>query len=229
MSLAKRIIATILVRDGQQVVSRQFDPWRTVGHPEQAVRVHNARNVDEIIILDIGAGEAGPDFEQCERLTEQAFMPVTYGGGVRGLDDVRGLLRAGADKVAVGAAKEFPGIKAAADVLGRQAIVGVHVYRTDQCGGIYRPILRNVGEVLVLHPRLDGMMGGYGLGAIEYMREEFDGPVVAGSGCGTYEHMHEALDAGADAVAAGAMWVFRDATPRGAAEYLARRGWEVRT
>src|SRR3990167_7016102 len=101
--LAHRIVPVLLHRGHQLVKGKQFDSWRSVGHVLQAARIHAARSVDDLCVLDIGATPEGrgPDFELGREICEGNFCPVTVGGGVRSVDDVDKLLRAGADKVAM--------------------------------------------------------------------------------------------------------------------------------
>lgn len=245
--LAVRIIPTLLKRGDSLVKGQRFNAWRSVGHVEQAARIYQAREVDELCILDIAATPEGkgPDLAAIERLTEQCFMPITVGGGVRTLEDVRALLRAGADKVAIctAAIENPPLIPACRDHFGSQAIVAaidVHKwtaakvcakYRTDipavrfamQCA------LHGAGEILLTSIDREGTMQGYDLDLIKAVSEAVDVPVIANGGCGLYEHMVEAVKAGASAVAAGAMFQFTEQTPAGAARYLAQHGIEART
>ena len=104
--LAKRIIPTLLKRGRNLVKGQQFKSWRVVGHALQSVRTHNARGVDELIFLDIGATPEGrgPDFDLVAELTQDCFSPITVGGGVKSVADVKRLLAAGADKVSIGTA-----------------------------------------------------------------------------------------------------------------------------
>lgn len=236
MSLANRIIPTMLVLDGQLVVSRQFKPWRIVGHPEQAVRVNNARNVDELILLDIGTYDDGPNLGMIGRLAEQAFMPITVGGRVRDTEDVAAMLAAGADKVAIGRLlRERPAeVERCALRFGSQALVGIVTDPTIFQSGVLaeaqaaQAVDAGVGEILLQSISRDGMLEGYELPAIEVVCQAVDVPVIASSGCGGYWHMDQALCAGASAVAAGAMFHYTGSTPSGAADYLGERGWTVR-
>src|SRR3954463_14853015 len=101
--LKTRVMPTLLHKDVGLVKGVRFDSWRRVGSAMQAVKVYNLREVDELVFLDIRATVAGrgPDFETVDELADECFMPLTVGGGVRGVDDVRRLLRVGADKVAI--------------------------------------------------------------------------------------------------------------------------------
>lgn len=246
MPLARRIIPVILARGQQAVKGKGFDSWRSVGQLRQAIRVYEMRNVDEVILLDIAATPAGrgPNIDFVRDFAGEFFCPVTVGGGVTTTDHFRGLLAAGADKVAINtAAIETPDlISAAANKFGAQAVVvSIDVrdgYVQTHCGtrrtGL-RPVewVREVerlgaGEILLNAVERDGTLQSYDLALVHDVASAVGIPVIACGGAGTYQHMKEGLDAGAHAVAAGAMWHFTDATPRGAAEYLGRHGYPTR-
>jgi cyclase len=242
MSLATRVIPVLLKRGNSLVKGKRFDSWRSVGHPLTAARIHSARGVDELIVLDIGATPEGrgPDLEMVEKLTDSAFMPVTVGGGVRTLQDVRDLLNAGADKVAICTHTEV--ISQAAAKFGNQALcVGIDVlgkHVVQRCGR--RSIIwrarqwarmmeqAGAGEILLQRVERDGMMEGYDLDLIRTVSDAVNIPVVASCGCGAYSDMVDAVRAGASAVAAGAFFQFQHATPKGASEYLDAHGIEAR-
>lgn len=234
MTLAKRVIPVMLVKGQALVKGTKFNPWRSIGHAAQAARVHARRGVDELCILDVAATAEGrgPDLELVKQLSEDCYVPITVGGGVKTLHDIDALLRAGADKVAIGAGKSLEFIRSAADRFGRQAIVVVvdaglaHEKLPHVAAEMYAAW--GAGEILLQCVERDGMMQGYDLDLIRAVTAAVDVPVIASCGAGTYEHMHEALQAGADAVAAGAMWCFTDQTPKGAAQYLKAKGWEMR-
>lgn len=248
MSLAHRIIPTLLCRGRQLVKGQGFNSWRSVGLVAQAVRIHQARQVDELVLLDVSATAEGrgPDLALIEELADSCFMPLTVGGGIKTVNDVRALLRAGADKVVIGtAAIEQPGfIREVSDVFGAQAVVvsvdaraGEHaVYR--RCGTRTLPFTPAVwaavceeagaGEILLQSIDRDGTMQGYDLGLIAEVARAVSIPVIASGGCKDYDDMRAALNAGASAVAAGALFQFTDATPRGAAQHLDKAGIRVR-
>lgn len=241
--LAHRIIPTLLKRGDSLVKGVAFDSWRVVGHVEQAARIHQARGVDELCILDITATreKRDPDLEAIERLTAGCFMPITVGGGVRTLEHVRGLLNAGADKIVIRTAGNGL-IREAANIVGCQAIVAaIDVTTLDHNPMECSPKLLDVvtdaalraqdagaGEILLTRCEREGRMAGYDLPLINRIAQAVDVPVIAHGGCGTYHHMLEAIKAGASAVAAGSMFQFTDQTPRGAAQYLHQHGIEVR-
>lgn len=249
MPLAHRIIPTILVRGRQLVKGIAFDSWRSVGIATQAARIHSMRGVDELVILDISATREGrgPDLGMIEELSETCFMPLAVGGGVRGIDDAQALLRAGADKVVVGSGGPEV-IHQITKRVGQQAVVASVDYKgsfdegalpraythngtrdVDSLPGrLFEVGLAGAGEILLTAIELEGTMRGYDICPIYASSRTINVPLIASGGCGEYRHMLEAIQAGANAVAAGAMFQFTDYTPRGAAEYLHVAGVEVR-
>lgn len=246
VTLASRIIPVILARGQQAVKGRGFDSWRSVGQLRQAIRVYEMRQVDEVCLLDIAATPncKEPDFAFVREFAGEFFSPVCVGGGVKTIEHFQGLLANGADKVAVcTAAVERPQlIDEAARKFGRQAVV-VSIDVKDgsvatHCGrvntgldpGFFAKEMedRGAGEILLNCVERDGTLQGYDLELIQDVASIVNIPVVACGGAGTYEHLKQALDAGAHAVAAGAMWSFTDQTPAGAADYLAAQGVPVR-
>ncbi len=231
MGLSKRVIPQLLCRGRQLIKGKQFRSWRSVGVAAQAVRIFQQRSVDELILLDIGATPEGrgPDLSLIEELSEVCFMPLTVGGGIRGVAEAREVLRAGADKVAVGAGGTGA-IRSIADAFGSQAVIGIMDYKEGHGHPWLADMLERsgAGEVLLQCIDREGMMGGYDVASIQAVSEAVGVPVIASGGCGEYEHMRLALAAGADAVAAGAFFQFTDSTPKGAARYLHSKGVEVR-
>lgn len=246
--LAVRIIPVLLCRGNSLYKGKQFDSWRSVGNAMQSMKTHQKRGVDELILLDIDATPKGrrPNFSMVEELSEPCFSPITIGGGVKTLADIKGLLDAGADKVAIGTAcmDDPEMIKAATDKYGSQAIVGVvdvkdgHV--VTKCGKRFHYNVNpvdyaselcdmGVGEILLNSVDRDGMMDGYDTMLIKYVSASVNVPVIALGGCGEPKHMKEAIESGASAVAAGAMFQFTDCTPKSCASYLANFGIPTRT
>jgi len=224
----------------------RFEGWRQVGHVQQAARVHAARGVDELLILDIDATPRGTgvDTEAIQALTAACFMPLAVGGGVRSLEDVRALLNAGADRVVIGtAAIEDPFlVQQISRVVGSQAVSVAIDHKAGRvytrCGKHdtgYSPATvaivmqaMGAGEIILTSIEREGTMTGYDTATLADVACHLSVPLVAHGGAGTYAHMLEAMRAGANAVAAGAMFQFTDATPRGAAQFLQREGIEVR-
>lgn len=232
--LAKRIIPTMLVRGRTLVKGERFNGWRSIGHAAQAARIHAARGVDELCILDIAATaeNRGPDLDLVRELSEGCFIPITVGGGVKTIHDIDALLRAGADKVCIGTRKDI--IPAASDRFGKQAIVASLDYDGGPRGAYWSHLeavrleAMGAGEILLQNRNFDGTMQGYDLLTIALVSRAVSIPVIASGGCSGYPDMLAAFKAGVDACAAGALFAFTDDTPKGAAQYLKAQGLEVR-
>lgn len=225
---------------------RGFDSWRSVGLVTQAIQIHATRGVDEVCLLDVAATAEGrgPDLELVRELSDFLFAPLSVGGGIRSIGDVRELLRAGADKVVIGTHYEL--IEPAARIVGSQALVAsLDVRGSGPRGRVYTRsgsfetepepvswalalVQAGAGEILLQSIERDGTGVGYDLPLIAAVSQAVSIPVIASGGAGTYEHMRQAIEAGAAAVAAGALFQFQDATPRAAALFLAQQGIEVR-
>lgn len=237
MSLAVRIIPTLLHRGSSLVKGKQFSGDRVVGHALQAARIHASRGVDELCLLNIGATPAGqgPDFNMVRELCKDSFTPIAVGGGIRTLEDVALLFEAGADKVVVRDALEV--VDKIAARYGCQALISSIDYSTENRGQLMRDKVESAaehharwgaGEILLTDMDREGMMQGYDLEMIERVSKAVSIPVIAHGGCGKPEHMLQAIQAGASAVAAGSMFLFEDITPSDCAKYLAEHGVEVR-
>jgi imidazole glycerol-phosphate synthase subunit HisF len=229
--LSKRIIPQLLCRGRKLIKGKQFQSWRSVGVAAQAVRIFQKRGVDELMLLDIGATPEGrsPDLGLIKELSEVCFMPLTVGGGIKTLADARAVLRAGADKVAIGAGG-FKAIREISDSLGNQAVIGIMDYKEWQCSMWIAEMMQSAGagEIMLQCIDREGMMEGYDVKTIARVSKYVDIPLIAAGGCGTYDHMLAAIEAGADAVAAGSIFQFTDSTPRGAAQFLQQHNVEVR-
>ena len=224
MGLSVRIIPVLLRRGNSLVKGRRFESWRSVGHPLQAARIHASRGVDELMILDLGS--ESPDHKMIDMLTQDSFTPITVGGGIKSISDIQNLLRAGADKVCV---KSKQVIKESSVVFGKQAIcASLEVRDQDAVAEAKQLEEIGAGEILLQSVERDGMMEGYDIDLVRNVSHAVNIPIIASCGCGTYEHMLEAIHAGASAVAAGAMFQFTENTPLGAAKYLAEHGIESR-
>lgn len=248
--LAARIIPQLLCRGTQLVKGQRFDAWRAIGTAIQGVKVHQLREVDEIVLLDIGATPEGrsPDLRMISQMADMCFSPLTVGGGVKSVEDVKKLLDHGADKVLVNTAAVYNPllIEDIAERFGSSTVVaGIDVvprrgwwYVVTECGKKSQLIevhewARSVeylgaGEILVQSVDREGTMQGYDLDLIRIVSKCVDIPVVAGGGCSGPEDMRQALAAGASGVSAGALFAFSDMTPRVCAQYLHECGVEVR-
>lgn len=236
--LVARVIPVMLCKGRQLVKGKRFVNDRVVGHALQAARIHAARGVDELLILDVSATAEGRtvDLGMIEELTDGIFVPVTVGGGIRTLEQIKALLRAGADKVLIGDAayRDATFIEDAAAMFGSQAIVVTvdhQARKADRAECIWRTqyfASIGAGEILLNNMDRDGTMQGYDIDLIREVTAAVSVPVIVCGGCCDYADMQAAIEAGASAVGVGALFQFEDATPREAAEHLKAKGIEVR-
>ena len=249
--LKTRIIPTLLYRDFGLVKGIGFDSKRAIGSPLQAIKVYELRDVDELVFLDVRASieGRGPDFALIDDLADECFMPFTVGGGVRTVDDVRGLLRVGADKVSINTALiERPGlVNEAAGQFGSKCIVASIDTRTRADGAttvwthagtvdtgldpeeLAQRVERDgAGEILLTSADADGTLAGYDLTTVARVSAAVRIPVIASGGAGRPEDFVAALDAGASAVAAAAMFHFTEQTPLEARRHIGAAGYPIR-
>ena len=254
----QRLIPTLLLKDGRLVKTVQFQipkqGLRThVGDPVKAPMVYDAQLADELVLLDIHATCEGRTVANLCRaiqaISGRIFMPLTAGGGVRSTEDVRSLLKAGADKVVINsAAVSNPKlISEAAMLFGNQCVViAIDVRRRSD--GSYEVVTESAtkatgmdvvawakqaekfwaGELLLTSIDRDGTMQGYDKELIEQVSQAVNIPVIASGGAGSLEDLLEGLQAGASAVAAASLFHFRDISPIKAKAFLQRSGLAVR-
>ncbi len=253
MSLAKRIIPCLDVKDGRVVKGIQFVGLRDAGDPvEQAVR-YDAERADELCFLDITASHEGRQamLDVIRRTADSVFIPFTVGGGIRSIDDFNAILGAGADKVAVNtAALDDPDlVQRTADHFGSQCVVvaidarrrtgpepwwEVYTHGGRRATGIdaiewcRRAEALGAGEILLTSMDRDGTRDGYDLPLLNAVAAEVRIPVIASGGAGALEHLDAALAAGAHAVLAASIFHFGEFTLAEARRYLAARGHPVR-
>ncbi len=249
--LAKRIIPCLDVKDGRVVKGVRFVDLRDAGDPVEAAIAYDAQGADELVFLDITASHEARDImlDVVKRTAEGIYMPLTVGGGIRSVDDVRRLLRAGADKVSLNtAALARPEvIREAAERFGSQCIVvAIDARREDEHWDVYTHGGRNpagrdavawaqeavalgAGEILLTSMDRDGTKDGYDLELTRAVSDAVTVPVIASGGAGTLEHFHEALvDGRADAALAASLFHFGIHTIAETKRYLAERGVQVR-
>lgn len=250
--LKVRIIPTLLWKDLGLVKGIGFQSWRRVGTVLPAIKVYNARDVDELILVDITASLAmtTPDTDSIADFSQECFVPLTVGGGVTTVGQTTALLRAGADKISVNtAAYARPAvIDDISTRFGSQCVVAsIDVGRGAD--GAYRcrshagtrdtnrhPVEwarelagRGAGEILLTSIERDGTLQGYDLDLIASVTGAVDIPVIASGGAGSYLDMVAAvLQGGASAVAAASMFHFTEQTPAGARQALMDAGIPVR-
>ena len=251
--LTKRIIPCLDVKDGRVVKGVSFVSLRDAGDPVEVAAAYDREGADELCFLDITASHENRKtiIDVVERTAACVFMPVTVGGGVRTLDDVRGLLNAGADKVSINtAAVERPEfVKEAALRFGTQCIVvAIDAKRMSDEGrwdvfthGGRRPTGLDAvewakrmeeygaGEILLTSMDQDGRQSGYDLGLTAAVSDRASIPVIASGGVGTLEHLYDGFKKGkADAVLAASIFHFKTFTIPQAKAYLKERGIPVR-
>lgn len=249
--LKVRVIPTLLWKNLGLVKGRGFDSWRRVGAVLPAIKVYNMRDVDELVVVDITANQEDrpPDHESVADFSSHCFVPLTVGGGIRRIDEIAALLRAGADKISLNsAAFDDPDlVTAGANRFGSQCIVASVDVRRGDDGGLVcishsgtvatsrHPVEwareladRGAGEILLTSTERDGMMEGYDLDLLAAVAAAVPIPVIASGGAGTYQHLVEAVQAGASAVAAASMFHFTEQTPAEAKKALAAAGFPVR-
>lgn len=249
--LKVRVIPTLLWKSFGLVKGVGFDSWRRVGPVLPAIRVYNQREVDELVLVDITLHDTqdDPDFESLADFGRDCFVPLTVGGGITDIEQVRRLLRAGADKVAVNTAT-YATPELVSDIAARfgvQCVVASIDVRAEDSGWrcysnagrtpTGRDVVewareledRGAGEILVTSIERDGAMIGYDLGLVEAVASAVNIPVIASGGAGNYQHMVDAVvQAGASAVAAASMFHFTEHTPAGAKAALAQAGIPIR-
>ncbi len=243
---------TLLFKDVGLVKGVGFDGWRRVGGVMQSIKVYNMREVDELVFVDITATQEGrrPDFETVDEIADECFMPLTVGGGIATVEDVRRLLQVGADKVAINTAAVFAPelVNEVARTFGSQcAVISIDARRHEdgrfevftnsgtRATGLdpaehAREVERlGAGEILLTSIDRDGTMDGYDIELVRRVVDAVSIPVIASGGAGSYADMATALLEGrASAVAAASIFHFTQQTPLEAKHYLHDRGIPVR-
>lgn len=252
--LAKRIIPCLDVAEGRVVKGVQFLGLRDAGDPVEAARRYDEEGADEIVFLDIQASTDNREtmLDVVRRTAEQVFMPLTVGGGIRTIEDIRRLLKAGADKVSINtpAIQNPDFVNEAAKRFGSQCIVvaidakrvnGGYIVKSHggREGGrptALEPVAwarevaeRGAGEILLTCMDRDGTKEGYDIGLTRAVADAVGVPVIASGGAGNLEHLRAALVEGrADAALAASIFHFQEYTIAEAKAYLASRGVHVR-
>ncbi len=251
MSLAKRVIPCLDVTAGRVVKGVNFVELRDAGDPVEIASRYDEQGADELTFLDITASSDARDIilHVIEAVASRVFIPLTVGGGVRKVDDVRRLLNAGADKVSINtAAVENPDlVSEASGKVGNQCIVvAIDAKRRADGWEVYthggrRPtgldVIRwarrmesaGAGEILLTSMDRDGTRNGFDLDLTRAVSDAVGVPVIASGGVGTLEHLAEGVLSGhADAVLAASIFHFGEHTIRQAKEHMRGRGVEVR-
>jgi len=249
--LAKRIIPCLDVKSGRVVKGVKFLELQDAGDPVEIARVYDREGADELCFLDITASHEnrGIILDVVARTAEQVFMPLTVGGGINKVDEIRKLLKAGADKVSIntGAVNRPDFVREAAEMFGSQCVVvaidakrigdhwevfthgGRHPTGIDACEWAERMESYGAGEILLTSMDRDGTKTGYDLELTRTISERVAIPVIASGGVGTLEHIYEGLTQGnASAALAASIFHFREHTIAECKNYLQHRGVVVR-
>lgn len=248
----KRIIPCLDVKDGRVVKGTNFVQLRDAGDPVELAGIYDKEIADELVFLDITASheERNTMVQVVENTASQVFIPFTVGGGIRTVEDIRRMLKAGADKVSLNtAAIKNPGlIEEGAKRFGSQCIVlavdarqtGPDAWEVFINGGrtptgidalewVKQAVALGAGEILLTSMNKDGTKDGYDIALTRAVSLAVDVPVIASGGAGELEHFYEVLTAGrADAVLAASVFHYGQFTVRQVKEYLKSRGVEVR-
>lgn len=250
MSLSIRIIPCLDVNEGRVVKGVNFVNLVDAGDPTELAKGYNHEGADELTFLDISASSSGRQttIEAVRRTAEQVFIPLTVGGGIRSVDDVDKLLRAGADKISINtAAINRPElINEIANNFGSQVLVlsvdarrangsyEVTTYGGRESAGlsaiswVKQACDLGVGEILLNSMDADGTREGYDLQMISDIRSICKVPLIASGGAGKLEDFASALDAGADALLAASVFHFGTFRITDVKNYLKQRGYNVR-
>jgi len=250
--LKARIIPCLDVKDGRVVKGVNFVDLRDAGDPVEAARAYDAAGADELCFLDITASHEARAiiFDVVARTAEQCFMPLTVGGGVRSIEDVRKLLLAGADKVSINTAAvtnpDF--VRAASEKFGNQCIVvaidakqirtgkweifthgGRNATGIDAVEYAQKMASLGAGEILLTSMDRDGAKSGFDLGLTRAVSDAVTIPVIASGGVGTLEHLVEGVREGhASAVLAASIFHFGEFTVGEAKAYMSGQGIPMR-
>jgi imidazole glycerol-phosphate synthase subunit HisF len=251
MALAKRVIPCLDVTAGRVVKGVNFVRLRDAGDPVEIAARYDGEGADEVCFLDITASSDERDLllHVIEAVAARVFIPLTVGGGVRRVEDVRRLLNAGADKVSINtAAVQNPElVREASSIVGCQCIVvaidakkqgsswqvfthgGRRATGLDAVDWARRMAAAGAGEILLTSMDRDGTRDGFDLALTRAVSEAVGVPVIASGGVGTLQHLAEGVIEGrADAVLAASVFHFGDFTVRQAKEHMRARGIEVR-
>ncbi|MBT3618949.1 MAG: imidazole glycerol phosphate synthase subunit HisF [Porticoccaceae bacterium] len=253
--LSKRIIPCLDVDKGRVVKGVQFVDIRDAGDPVEVARRYNEQGADEITFLDITASHEGRDttLETVERMAGEVFIPLTVGGGVREIMDIRNLLNAGADKVAINSAAIFNPdfVGEAAQRFGRQCIVvaidakqvewgehprweifthgGRKPTGIDAIGWAKKMTNLGAGEILLTSMDRDGTKNGFDLDLTSRVSDSISVPVIASGGVGNLQHLADGVTLGkADAVLAASIFHFSEHSVLEAKQFMAEQGINVR-
>lgn len=250
--LAKRIIPCLDVKNGRVVKGTKFINLKDAGDPVEVAKEYDRQGADELCFLDITASheERNIIFDIVQKTAEQVFIPLTVGGGIRTLDDIRNLLKAGADKVSINTAavKDPEFVKRASEKFGSQCIVvAIDAKKVEDHWEIFTHGGRTTtgieviswakkmeeygaGEILLTSMDRDGTQEGYDLELTRQVSEAVNIPVIASGGVGNLEHLYDGFNQGkADAVLAASIFHYQKYSIPEAKEYLRKKNVAIRS
>lgn len=256
MTLAKRIIPCLDVDQGRVVKGVKFVDIRDAGDPVEVAKRYNEEGADELVFLDITASHEERDtmVQTVERMAREVFIPLTVGGGIRSLEDIRRMLNAGADKVSINSAavKDPDFVRLASERFGAQCIVvgidakqvsteeetprweifthgGRKATGIDAVAWARKMADNGAGEILLTSMDRDGTKDGFDLKLTRAISEAVDIPVIASGGVGNLQHLVDGIVEGkANAVLAASIFHFQESTVREAKCYMRGQNVEVR-
>ncbi len=248
----RRIIPCLDIRNGRVVKGVQFEGIRDAGDPVEAAARYDAQGADELVLLDINASHEGRStmLDVVERVAGQVYIPFTVGGGISSLEQIKELLRRGADKISVNspAVRDPDFISRAADRFGSQCVVcaidarrvpGENRWQVYINGGrvntgldaeewAERVVRAGAGEILLTSMNTDGEKTGYDIEITRRIAHEVNVPVIASGGAGNMEHFKAAFDAGAQAALAASLFHFGELSIPDLKRYLSENGYPMR-
>ena len=246
-----RIIPTLLYKKHELVKGINFNSWRTVGNLIAAVKVYGIREVDELILMDVGATNQKKkiDLDLVQEVAKECFMPLTFGGGIKNIDDISKLLKNGADKVSINtsAINDLNFISEASRIFGSQCIVVSIDYKienkkiviysnsgTEKQEINFQEYLINLekagaGEILLTSIDRDGVMEGFDIETIKKACSLVSIPIIASGGCGDEIHALELLKkTNVSAIGAASMYHFTQITPIDLKRFLSKKNIPIR-
>ncbi|ACM64640.2 HisA/HisF-related TIM barrel protein [Campylobacter lari] len=240
--LKTRVIPCVLLKDGQLVKSINFNSFRTIGHLKSTARIYNARNVDELIILNL---DEKIDFESLEDIANECFMPLSIGGGIKNLEDIKKILNIGADKISINSiALQNPNfIKEAANTFGSSCIVcSIDVKKDKNEFKVFNKKLLDInplelalmyeslgaGEILLTSIDKEGSNSGYDLELLELFKSKLKIPLIINGGLSKPSDGVDAIRHGANALAGAYIFHFSQYTPNDIKNELLKNNIPVR-
>lgn len=230
-NMLRRSIPILTIDDSDLVKRKQFKKYKYVGDPINAVKIFNEKGADELVVLDITLDKSEPDYDFIQSFTNEAFMPLTYGGGITTIEQMKKIFRLGVEKISLNtAAYKTPElIEEAVSFFGSQSIIGSIDYKKDILGRTfcyinngkvktkYNPVdlaihyeKLGMGELLVTSIELEGTKKGYDFKQLQQIINSVNIPVVVNGGCASKEELIRVIDHyGAAGAGAGALFVLQ--------------------